>query len=70
MLFVTFQLIDVAPRRVQVRDRTHEVIGEASIPHDYGSDLFCSITLLIVSGIQLWLIQSVGKKLYADQKSK
>jgi hypothetical protein len=62
LLFVFSQVVTVASRRVEVRDRQHQVIGEVWIPHDYESDTFTSFCFLALSGIQFWMICLVGKK--------
>lgn len=70
LLFVFSQVVTVASRRVEVRDKQHQIIGEAWIPHDYSNDIFTSFSFLVLSGIQFWLIQSIGRRLNADQKPK
>lgn len=68
MLFSTSLVVDVASRRVQVRDKAGQIIGEAWIPHDYGTDFFLSSSLMILSGVQLWTIVSVGRAAYDKHK--
>jgi hypothetical protein len=67
-LFVTSQFVTVASRRVQVRDKGGQIIGEAWIPHDYGTHQFLSISLMVLSGIQFWTIRHFGKAAYDSQK--
>ena len=61
MLFVFSQVVDVVPRRLEVRDRQHQFIGEVRIPHDYDSDTFTSFCFLVLSGLQFWIICLVGR---------
>lgn len=68
LLFVFSQVVTVASRRVEVRDHQGQIIGDAWIPHDYGSDIFTSFSWLVLSGIQFWMIQTIGKRLYSDPK--
>jgi hypothetical protein len=67
LLFIGSQVVTVAARRVPVRNRDGQIIGEAWIPHDYGTSQFLSLALMILSGIQLWTVTIVGK---IDDKSK
>jgi predicted secreted hydrolase len=68
LLFGFSQVVTVASRRVEVRDRQHQVIGEAWIPHDYGSDTFTGFCFMALSGIQFWTIWLVGKQLSSEEK--
>jgi hypothetical protein len=68
LLFVFSQVVTVASRRVEVRDKKHHVIGEAWIPHEYGTDISTSVCFLVLSGIQFWAILLVGKKLSLEEK--
>jgi hypothetical protein len=61
LLFVFSQIVTVASRRVDVRDQQGQIIGNAWIPHDYGSDTFTSLSWMVLSGIQFWIIKSIGK---------
>jgi hypothetical protein len=51
-----------------VRDKGGQIIGEAWIPHDYGTHQFLSISLMVLSGIQFWTIRHFGKAAYDSQK--
>jgi len=68
LLFVSCQLVDVASRRVQVRDKAGQIVGEAWIRHDYGTDQFVSLSLMILSGIQFWTVLYFGKIAHDPQK--
>lgn len=68
MLFGFSQVVTVASRRVEVRDRQHQVIGEVWIPHEYESDRLTSFCYLVLSGIQFWTIWLAGKKLPPEEK--
>jgi hypothetical protein len=68
LLFVFSQVVTVAARRVQVRDKEGHIIGEAWIPHDYGTNQFLSMAIMIMSGIQLWTIVIIGRSDDAEQK--
>jgi len=61
LAFVFSQVVTYASRRVQVRDRDGHVIGDASIPHDYAADASSSLSIAVLSGIQLWTIRAIGK---------
>ena len=67
-LFVSSQLVTVASRRVQVRDKRGEIIVEAWIPHDYGTSQFVCLTILVLSGIQVWTVLHFGKAAHDSQK--
>lgn len=56
LLFVASEVVTVAARRVQVRSTDGEIIGEAWIPHDYGTSQLLSLAVMILSGIQLWSV--------------
>jgi hypothetical protein len=64
LTFIFSQLVTYASRRVQVRDKDGHVIGEAWIPHDYTADASSSMSIAILSGIQLWTIRTIGKAAY------
>jgi hypothetical protein len=68
LLFVSCQLVDVASRRVQVRDKAGQIVGEAWIPHDYGTDQFVCLSMMILSGIQFWTVLYFGKVAHDRQK--
>ena len=64
MLFVASEVVTVAARKVQVRDKDGQVIGEAWIPHDYGtSQLICG-SLMVLSGFQFCAILVFGRASY------
>lgn len=67
LLFIGSQVVTVAARRVPVQNTDGQIVGEAWIPHDYGTSQFLSLALMILSGIQLWTVTIVGK---IDDKSK
>jgi hypothetical protein len=65
LLFVASEVVTVAARRVQVRSTDGEIIGEAWIPHDYGTSQLLSLAVMILSGIQLWsviIIRNIDEK--------
>jgi hypothetical protein len=65
LLFVASEVVTVAARRVQVRNTDGEIIGEAWIPHDYGTSQLLSLAVMILSGIQLWsviIIRNIDEK--------
>ena len=68
LLFVSSQFVTVASRRVQVRDKGGQIVGEAWVPHDYGTHQFLSVSLMVLSGIQFWTIRYIGKAAYGSQK--
>ena len=61
LVFILSQLVTIAPQRVQVRDQNREIIGEASIPFDYGSSQILLFSLTIISGIQLWTVLTLRR---------
>ena len=61
LLFVMSQIVTVASRRVVVRDKDHQIIGDAWIPHDYGTHQFLSFSLMVVCGIQFWTVLHIGR---------
>jgi len=67
LLFSTSFLIDFIPRRIAVVNKEHQVIGEAVISHNYSNDHFLLFSFLILSGIQLWSIHSIGRGLYESR---
>jgi hypothetical protein len=64
LTFIFSQVVTYASRRVQVRDKDGHVIGEAWIPHDYGADVSSSMSIAVLSGVQLWTIRTIGKAAY------
>lgn len=68
LLFAFSQIVTVASRRVDVRDRQDQVVGEVWVPHDYGTNTFTSFCFLVLSGIQFWTIWLVGKRLSCEEK--
>jgi len=70
LMLIFSQVVTYASRRVQVRDKDGHVVGEAWIPHDYDADACSSISLVVLSGIQLWTIRTIGKAAYVSAVSQ
>ena len=68
IIFVSSQIVTVASRHIEVRNEKNEIIGDAWIPHDYGTDQFISLAIMILSGIQFWTIRNIGNAAYEKQK--
>ena len=64
---MTSPIVTVASRKVQVRDKAGQVIGEAWIPHDYSTDEFIISSLMVLSGLQLWAVLNLGKAAHAKK---
>jgi hypothetical protein len=64
LMFIFSQVVTYASRRVQVRDKDGHVIGDTWIPHDYAGDGVSSLSIAVLSGIQLWTIRTIGKAAY------
>lgn len=64
LMFIFSQVVTYASRRVQVRDKDGHVIGDAWIPHDYAADEASSLSIAVLSGIQLWTVRTIGKAAY------
>jgi hypothetical protein len=60
-LFVSSQIITFASRRVPIRNNDRQIIGETSIPHDYGFDFKIYGVFVVISGLQSWAIFALGK---------
>lgn len=61
LFFALSQVVTVASRRVPVRDKEGQIIGDAWIPHDYVADEFLYAALMVLSGMQLWTIRHIPK---------
>ena len=68
VFFLGSQVITVAPRRVEVRNNSHQTIGIALIPYDNVSAGAFTFSILMLSCLQLWLVQRIGLTLTASEK--
>ena len=68
LLFVLSQIVTVASRHIEVRNKEDQIIGDVWIPHDYGSDQFLMLSLTLLSGMQFAGLHIIGKKIYTEQK--
>jgi len=61
LLLASSLFVCIAPQKVNVYDNENKIIGEARIPHSYEDDIFLSIALVVLTGIQFWTILALGK---------
>jgi hypothetical protein len=66
-LFALSHVVTVASKRVEVTNKEDQVIGEAWISHDYGSDQFLCFSLAVLGGVQFYALRLVGRKIYTDK---
>lgn len=63
IVFISSHLVSVANRNYPVINDENEIIGRVIIPHDYTKSQFTSLTLMLFSGIQLWTLTHLGKRI-------
>ena len=63
IFFLSSQLVSVASRTYPVENEENEIIGSVIILHDYTESQFTSLTFMVFSGIQLWTLMHLGKRI-------
>ena len=68
LIFALSQVVTVASRHIEVRNKENQIIGDVWIPHDYGSSQFLMFSLTVLSGMQFAGLHIIGKKIYEPKK--
>jgi hypothetical protein len=68
LFFALSHVVTVASKHVEVRNKEDQVIGDAWISHDYGSDQLLCFSFTVLAGIQFAGLHLVGRKIYPESK--
>ena len=63
ILYLSTHIVSIANRTYEVKNEEMKTIGLVSIPHDYSGSHFLFLSLMVLSGLQLWGVNHFGKRI-------
>ena len=63
IFWLSSQVVSVANKTYPVENKQNQEIGTVTIPYDYAESQILFFVLMVFSGIQLWTITHLGKRI-------
>ncbi|MBT64907.1 MAG: hypothetical protein CML13_17040 [Puniceicoccaceae bacterium] len=63
IFWLSSQVVSVANQTYPVKNEENQEIGTVTIPYDYAESQILFFVLMVFSGIQLWTITHLGKRI-------